>query len=131
MLDDVRVLVCELELRRGVRLVQTVLRVLGEAPPRNREHRKDEDLDHFVADEEGRIDEGDDDHLGKEPRVRVPVRICEGLVQRRRMALGDVAFGVGARVVEPSPRGEVDVELGEHVDDDRVQRVGEAVEGDL
>ena len=72
------------------------------------------------------------------------------------MALGDVALGVGARVVEPAqdvdavrtvgdvvvevreqrepsqpPRAEVDVELGEHVDDDRVQRVGEAVEGDL
>ena len=71
------------------------------------------------------------------------------------MALGDVALGVGARVVEPaqdvdavravgdvvvevreqrepspSPRAEVDVELGEHVDDDRVERVGEAVEGD-
>ena len=111
---------------------------------------------HLVADEERRIDESDDDHLRKEPRVRVPVRIGEGLVQRRRMALGDVALGVGARVVEPaqdvdavravgdvvvevreqrepspSTRAEVDVELGEHVDDDRVERVGEAVERDL
>ena len=47
VLDDVRILVGELELRRGVRLVETVLRVLGEAPPRDREHREDEDLDHL------------------------------------------------------------------------------------